>query len=170
MLLLIAAFIIAAALWLAAREIAVEIRAAREDAARGRTLAILQAFAPGIGAAQDDPRALLVWQPLARAARQVFPAECAALDKAAGGTFPFTPDQIQAAHARWTAEWLAWERRHDADYKQKAAEIEEQLIASGGSVATRGRLDAVEREKLDLYQRHYQEYVQVAKALQGLTG
>ena len=130
MLLLIAAFIIAAALWLAAREIAGEIRAAREDAGRGRTLAILQAFAPGIGAAHNDPRALLVWQPLARAARQAFPAECAALDKAAGGTFPFTADQIQAAHSRWTTEWLAWERRHDADYKQKAAEIEEQILAA----------------------------------------
>jgi hypothetical protein len=170
MLVLIAAVIVAGAVWIAAQQIVSELRAARDDVARGRTLAILQAFAPGIGAAQADPRALLVWQPLARAARQAFPAECAALDKAAGGTFPFTPDQIQAAHARWTAEWLAWERRHDADYKQKAAELEQEVNASGGSAAARARLDAVEREKLDLYQRRYQEYVQVAKALQGLTG
>jgi hypothetical protein len=169
-MLVVALIIVAAAVWIAAQQIVSELRATRDDIARGRTLAILQAFAPGIGAAQADPRALLVWQPLARAARQVFPAECAALDKAAGGTFPFTPDQIQSAHARWTAEWLAWERRHDADFKQKAAELEREVTASGGSAAARARLDAVEREKLDLYQRHYQEYVQVAKALQGLTG
>jgi hypothetical protein len=170
LILLIAAFIVAGAIWLAGRDIAAEIRAAREEAARGRLLALLQAFAPGIGAAQSDPRALLVWQPLARAARQAFPAESVALDKAAGCTFPFTQDQIQAAHARWTAEWLAWERRHDAEYKHKAAELEQQVNASGGSAAARARLDAVESEKLDLYQRRYQEYVQVAKALQGLIG
>jgi hypothetical protein len=33
----------------------------------------------------------------------------------------------------------------------------------------RARVDAVEREKLDAYQRRYQEYVQVARALQALT-
>ena len=32
----------------------------------------------------------------------------------------------------------------------------------------RARLDAVEREKLDLYQRRYTDYVRVAKALQAL--
>jgi hypothetical protein len=164
-----ASLIVAGALWMAAREIAVEIRAAREEAARGRMLAILQTLAPGVGAAHADPRALLVWQPLARVARQAFPTETAALDRAAGGTFPFTPDQIQAAHARWTTEWLAWERLHDAEFKQKAAEVEQEITASGGSAAARARLDTVEREKLDLYQRHYQEYVQVAKALQALT-
>jgi len=168
-LIISAALIVAGACWMAARAIAAEIRAARDDAARGRLLAILQTLTPGIAAAQADPRALLVWQPLARVVRQGFPTEAAALDRAAGATFPFTPDQIQAAHARWTAEWLAWERLHDAEFKQKAAELEQEVTASGGSAAARARLDAVEREKLDLYQRHYQEYVQVAKALQALT-
>jgi hypothetical protein len=32
----------------------------------------------------------------------------------------------------------------------------------------RARLDAVESEKLDLYQRRYADYVRVAKALQAL--
>ena len=77
---------------------------------------------------------------------------------------------VQAAHARWTAEWLAWERTHDAEYKLKAAEIEEELLASGGSTVVRGRLDGVEREKLDRYQRRYEEYVRVGKALQALLG
>jgi hypothetical protein len=34
----------------------------------------------------------------------------------------------------------------------------------------RARLDAVEREKLETYQRRYEEYVRVAKALQALSG
>ena len=148
--------------------IAREMAAAREAASLGRTLQLLGVFAPGLGAADADPRALLVWQPIARTARQLFPAEFAALDHAAGGTFPFTAERIQAAHSRWTAGWLAWERAHDAEYKLKAAEIEQDLLASGGAAVVRGRLEAVEREKLDLYQRRYEEYVRVAKALQGL--
>jgi hypothetical protein len=166
--LVIAALIVAAAIGGAAFVIATELRAARTDATRARALTILQAFAPGIEAARADPRALLVWQPLARAVRQMFPSECAALDAAAGGSFPFTREQVQAAHSRWTSDWLAWERTHDADYKDRAAVAEHELAASNGSPAARARVDAIEREKLDLYQRHYQDYVQVAKALQAL--
>jgi hypothetical protein len=163
----LAAFIVAAAIVAAAYLVAAELRAAREQASRGRALTILQAFAPGIEAAGADPRALLVWQPLARAVRKLFPDECAALDAAAGGSFPFSRDQVQAAHARWTTEWLAWERAHDAEYKDRAAVAEHELAASG-TPAARARVDAIEREKLDLYQRRYQEYVQTARALQAL--
>jgi hypothetical protein len=169
MLLLISTLIIAGMLWWATHTIVGEVRTMRADAARPAALTILQAFAPAVAAAQADPRALLVWEPLARTARQLFPGEFAALDKASGGTFPFTPDQIQAGHARWTTEWLAWERTHDAECKQKAALLERELAESGGSLAVRARLETVEREKLDLYQRRYQEYVQVAKALQALA-
>jgi hypothetical protein len=102
-------------------------------------------------------------------ARQLFPSESAALDRAAGGTFPFTSEHAQAAHAQWTADWLAWERTHDAAYKLKAAAAEQELVASGGAAAHRAKLDAIESEKLDLYQRRYSEYVRVAKALQALT-
>jgi len=126
-------------------------------------------FAPAVAAAYNDPRAYLVWQPIARTARQLFPAESAALDRAAGGAFPFTPDAIQAAHAQWTTDWLAWERAHDAEYKLKAAQAQAEFAASGGSDAARARADAIEREKLDLYQRRYAEYVRVAKALQALS-
>ena len=115
------------------------------------------------------PRALLEWQPLARAARELFPEEFAALDRAAGAAFPFSAEAIQAAHARWTAEWLGWERSHDAEYKVKAAAVERELAASGGSPIVRARLEAVEREKLERYQRRYEEYVRTAKALQALT-
>jgi hypothetical protein len=166
---LIAALIVAAAVMWAAVHVAGAVRAARSDPGRGRTLDLIAMFAPAVSAAASDPRALLVWQPLARTARKLFPEEFATLDAAAGGPFPFTKDQIEAAHARWTADWLAWELAHDATYKLKVAEVEHELAASGGSPLFRARLDAVEREKLDQYQRRYAEYVRVAKAIQGLA-
>lgn len=164
-LVLIVAGVCAAVIMTIARVVPV-IQGAREQAARGRALHLLTVFAPGVAAAQQDPKALLVWQPLAATARRLFAEEFATLDRAAGATFPFTKDVIQNAHARWSAEWLAWERTHDADYKLKAATVEHELA---GSPLLRGRLDAVEREELDLYQRRYEEYVRVAKALQALN-
>ncbi|MBI3491041.1 MAG: hypothetical protein HY047_04510 [Acidobacteria bacterium] len=150
------------------QQIVAELRAAREDASHGRMVALLQLFAPAQIAAHADPRALLVWQPIAIAARRLLRAEFEAIDRAAGATFPFSAGQIEAAHAQWTADWLAWERTHDADYKLKAALAEQEIAASGGTALSRSRLEAVEREKLDLYQRRYQEYVRIAKALQAL--
>lgn len=166
MLLVFSALIVAGAVEWARLRIVRELKASREEAARGRELQILAAFAPALGAAGTDPRALLVWQPLARTARQLFPDEFAALDRASGATFPFSGESIQAAHARWTADWLAWERTHDAEFKLKAAVIEQELVESGSSPIVRARLDEVEREKLDRYQRRYEEYVRVARALQ----
>jgi hypothetical protein len=166
--LVLAALIVAAAIAVASLRIAAEIRAGREAAARGRALTILQAFAPGLEAARADPRALLVWYPLAAAVRRLFPSECAILDGAAGHVFPFPFEQVQDAHARWTTDWLAWERAHDAEYKDRAAVAERALRESNGAPEARARLDAIEREKLDRYQRRYQEYVQTAKALQAL--
>jgi len=170
---LAAALAIAAVIYWAARHIAGEVKAARDEAARTRALALLQMFAPGVAAGAQDPRALLVWQPLATTARRLFPSELAEIDRAAGGTFPFTREQLQAAHAEWTAEWLAWERSHDAEYKLKAAALEHEFGSSGAtsggvSPVMRARLEAIEREKLDRYQHRYQEYVRVAKALQAL--
>jgi hypothetical protein len=169
-MLLAGAVLVAAALWWATQQMVAELRAARDDASRGRTLALLELFAPALLDAQHDPRALLAWQPCAKVARQLFPGECAALDRAAGAPFPFTPEDLQAAHARWTADWLAWERAHDAEYKLKASVAEQELASDGASPVLRGKLDAVEREKLDLYQRRYSEYVRIAKALQALAG
>jgi hypothetical protein len=169
MLLVVAALIVAAAVAWGCRHIASEIRKAEEAADRARTLQVLRTFAPAAGEADSDPRAVLTWEPLARVARQIFPHEYAQLDRASGGSFPFSLDRIQAAHAQWTADWLAWEQTHDAEYKLKAAAAEEALAGAEGSRALRARVDAIEREKLDLYQRRYAEYVRVAKALQALS-
>ncbi len=133
-----------------------------------RVLQLLALMAPGIAAAATDPRALLAWQPLAVTARRLFPREFSSLDGATGGTFPFTANQIQDAHSRWTAEWLAWERTHEATYKVMAAAADEEWQASERAPSMRSKVDAVEREKLDLYQQRYADYVRVAKALQAL--
>jgi len=166
MLLVLSAIVVAGAVAWACRQIARELAAAREQAARGRALQILSTFVPAIGAVHADPRGLLLWRPLARAARQLYPEEFAALDRAAGASFPFSDEIVQEAHARWTTEWLTWEGAHDAEFKLKAATLEHELAASGGSPIVRARLDAVEREKLDRYQRRYEEYVRISKALQ----
>ena len=168
MVLLFAAVIIAAAIVWGCVRIASELKATREDAARARTMNVMSAFLPAAGAVGTDSRALLVWQPLARTARVLFPEAFAEIDRAAGAAFPFSADQIQAAHAQWTADWLAWEASHDAEYKLKAAIAEEDAVQSGGSAAARARLNAVEREKLGLYQRRYAEYIRIGKALQAL--
>jgi hypothetical protein len=162
----ISAFVIAAAIAWAGWHIARELAASRQP--RPALDQLLAAFAPGVAAVTDDPRALLAWQPLAATARRLFPEEFAALDEASGSTFPFSTEQIQAAHARWTADWLAWERGHDTDYKLKITTLEHDLGEAFTSPYGRTRVDALEREKLDRYQRRYEEYTRVAKALQGL--
>ena len=168
MILLAALFVAAAIVWAGLQVAAVQ--ASRPDPLRGRALELMAMFAPAAAAAAGDPRAILVWQPLARMARQLLPEEFALIDQAAGGAFPFSHDRLQSAHAQWTADWLAWERTHDAEYKLKAAVVEQDIAVAGSSAVLRARLDAVESEKLDLYQRRYQEYVRVAKALQALCG
>jgi hypothetical protein len=162
----LAAIVVATALIVSLGQIVTEMRAAREEARRSRTMSIVQLLGPALAAVQDDPKALLVWQPLAATVRKLFPEECASLDAAAGSSFPFNADVTAAAHARWTADWLAWETTHDATYKMKAAAAAQDAESPAG----RARIDAIEREKLELYQRRYEEYIRVAKALQKLTG
>jgi hypothetical protein len=166
----VSAAIIAAAVFVSASIVAGAIREAarRDGSSRAELLGVTALFAPGIAAAAEDPRTLLAWQPLAETARKLFPEAFEQLDRASGGRFPFTPEHLQAAHARWSADWLAWERAHDAEFKLKAAAAEAEMAASGGSTLARARADAVEREKLELYQRRYSEYVRVSKALQAL--
>ena len=167
-LLLAAALIAAAAALAGAWFVARAIEEARPPAP-DRRLAILEMFAPALEAIDRDPRALVTWAPLARAARRLFAEDFASIEAAAGTAFPFGPARIEQAHARWTADWLAWELAHDGEYKLKAAALEAELAASGGAALVRARLEAVEREKLEKYQRRYEEYVRVAKALQALT-
>ena len=112
--------------------VGVQIRRAVDLARRESTLrALVATFGPAVADAHADPLRLLVWYPVARTSRLLFPDAFQALDRAAGGTFPFTKDQVQAAHARWTAEWLAWERSHDAEYSVKTAQVEDEIARAG---------------------------------------
>lgn len=137
------------------------------EAAKNRQLAIVSAFAPAVAAAAHDPGVIATWQPLVQTARALFAEEFAAIERATGATFPFSSEMIRQAHARWTTEWLVWERSHDVEFKRRAAEAHPDPGAPM-TAATRAALDAIENEKLELYQRRYAEYVQVAKALQSI--
>jgi hypothetical protein len=163
------AIIVAVAIIVTAGQIVTELKSGGEERRRDRQLSIAALFAPALGQVQDDPKALLTWQPLATTLRKQFPAEFSALDAAAGSTFPFGKDVITAAHAKWTTQWLAWERTHDTTYKMKAAEVQHELQGGADTTAARARLDAIEHEKLDAYQRRYEDYIRVAKALQALS-
>jgi hypothetical protein len=128
---------------------------------------LLAMFGPAGVAVQQDPKQLLVWYPLAQSSRKLFPEPFADLDRAFGGRFPFTKEQLQSAHARCSSDWLAWERAHDRESSLKAAQVEDE-VARGGGQATpllRTRLAALEQEKLERYQQRYEEYIKTAKAL-----
>lgn len=140
-----------------------EIRRSREDATAA---ALLAAFATAAADARSDPQRLLAWQPAVAVARRLFGGAMNRLDLAAGGPFPFGDSAAKDAHARWTASWLAWERAHDEEYKLKAAAAEASLAR--GEADARGRLAAIEREKLERYQQRYEEYVRTGKALAAL--
>jgi len=132
---------------------------------------LLKLFGQASAAVQQDPRQLLVWQPLAQTARQIFPETFASLDAASGGSFPFTTDQLQAAHARCSSDWLVWERAHDAEYALKTAAVQDEIARAGGQASPllKTRLAALEQEKLERYQQRYEEYVKTAKALAALA-
>ena len=145
------------------------LRARRRDA---QILELLATFGPVAERARSDPHVLLAWYPTAEAARRTFPEAFATIDRNGTDRFPFGALQLETAHARWTTDWLEWERDHDAEYRQKSEAIEAEIEGSAGtaSQAARARLDSVERDKLERYQRRYAEYVQTSRALADLTG
>ena len=162
---LVGAGVIAWAVVGASRKTAV----APDSSARNHQLMLMTVFAPAIAAAAQDPSVIATWQPLVRTARALFPEECATIERASGAAFPFSSELTREAHARWTTEWLVWERSHDAEFKRRAAAAYPDPSAPM-TAATRAALDAIENEKLELYQRRYAEYVKVAKALQTIVG
>jgi glycine/D-amino acid oxidase-like deaminating enzyme len=136
----------------------------RHDAAIEQMLAT---FGPAAATVQQDPRQLLVWYPLAQTSRKLFPEAFKALDQASGGAFPFTKQQLQAAHARCSSDWLSWERAHDAEFAVKTAEVQDEIDRVPGQATPllRTRLAAIEQQKLERYQQRYEEYIKTAKAL-----
>jgi type II secretory pathway pseudopilin PulG len=156
--------LVGAALAYALWRIGDEMRQQRREAALQHLLAT---FAAAAAAAQQDPKQMVVWHPLAQASRKLFTDAFKELDAAAGGTFPFSREQVKAAHARCTADWLAWERAHDAEYSLKSAQVQDEIDRAQGpaSPLLRTRLAAIEQQKLERYQQRYEEYIKTAKAL-----
>ena len=160
MITLLAAAALAYVLW----RISDELQRQRREATLRH---LLTTFAPAAAAAQQDPKHLLVWYPLAQSSRKLFPDAFKDLDAAAGGVFPFTKEQMKAAHSKWTADWLAWERAHDAEYSLKSAQVQDEIdrVPGQASPLLRTRLAAIEQQKLERYQQRYEEYIKTAKAL-----
>jgi len=160
MITLLAAAAVAFVLW----RIGDELQRQRREATLRH---LLTTFAPAATAAQQDPKQLIHWYPLAQSSRKLFPEAFKELDAAAGAAFPFTKEQLKAAHSRWTADWLAWERAHDAEYSLKTAQVQDEIdrVQGQASPLLRTRLAAVEQQKLERYQQRYEEYIKTAKAL-----
>lgn len=120
-------------------------------------------------AARAEPRGLLAWRAAAEAARRMFPDAVREIERRTGEAFPFPHAVVDDAHARWTAEWLAWERSHDTEYRRRASALEAELQdAAGATPAGRARLAALDDERLQAYQRRYEEYVRVGAGLTAL--
>lgn len=148
------------------------VERARRDGRRQHRERLIAALLTSIApvAARADPRELCGWRPVAVTARALFPDIVAAIESRTGERFPFPRETVEEAHARWTAEWLAWERRHDADFRQRASALEAELDAAGeaGSPAGRARMAALDDEKLQAYQHRYEEYVRIGNGLAAL--
>ena len=148
------------------------IREMRQSRREQILLQLLAAFGPAIAVGRKDPEMFVAWSRLAEAARMLFPESFAKLDDSVAGRFPFSQEAIEAAHARWTADWLAWERQHDIEYKSKEATIEVALESASEveQASLRVQLVAVTEEKLQSYQARYEEYVRIGKAITSLEG
>jgi hypothetical protein len=120
--------------------------------------------------ARAEPRELLAWQAAADVVRRLFPDAIADIESKGGESFPIPRKVVEAAHTKWTAEWLAWERQHDADFRKRTSVLQAELEATGHEHTPDGhaRIAALEGEKLQSYQRRYEEYVQIGKGLTGL--
>ena len=164
MITMLAAAALAYVLW----RIGDELRRTRQQATLQQLLAT---FAPAAATAQQDPKQIVIWYPLAQASRRLFPEAFRELDAAAGAAFPFTKEHVKVAHSRWTADWLAWERAHDAEYSVKSAQVQDDIDRAQGQASPllRTRLAAVEQQKLERYQQRYEEYIRTAKALAALS-
>ena len=142
----------------------VELRRWRHDRL---IVCLVELFAPATARGRHEPRELVAWSETAATVRRLFPDVCAELDRGMKGRFPFSDELIETAHARWTTEWLSWERQHDIEYKNRAAGLEATLegAAPDAQRVVRGRLASLEDEKLQTYQQRYESYVRVGKAL-----
>ena len=132
------------------------------------TAQLITAIPPNL--ATSDPRVILGWAHSFKIIRHLFPKEIQRVEDISGQSFPVSNAIVEQVHARWTAEWLAWELKHDADYREKAALLQSDVTVTDQETASklRARSSRLEDEKLQSYQQRYEEYVSVGKALTDL--
>ena len=148
-------------------------RARREHRRQhGERLIALLLASVGPAVARADGRELLGWRRVAAALRGLLPEAVREIERRSGESFPFPRKVVEDAHARWTAEWLAWERAHDIRFRQRTSALEAELRESGesGTASGQARLAALDDEKLQAYQRRYEEHVRVGRELEALAG
>ena len=128
---------------------------------------LLATFGPPIAKVQVEPREVVAWASVAATARAIFPDIFKELDAAHGARFPFPATVIEDAHARWTTQWLVWEREHDLECKRQASRVDAELASASAEDAPglHSQLAAIEQEKLQRYQERYEEYVRVGRAM-----
>ena len=147
---------------------------ARRDRRRQHREQLIALLLVGVGpaVARADGRELLGWGRVAATLRGLLPDAVRAIERRTGEPFPFPREVVEDAHARWTADWLAWERAHDIRFRQRTSALETELQKSGesGTASGQARLAALDDEKLQDYQRRYEEYVRVGKELATLAG
>ena len=121
--------------------------------------------------ARSDPQELIAWSGAIGMARAMYPEIVENLDAASGGQFPFTSELIEKAHSKWTTEWLSWERKHDTEFKERTREVLAHSGSFGDSMSQgdRAKLDSIEDDKLQSYQRKYEEYIRIGNALSALS-
>ena len=143
-------------------------RAQRREHGERIVALLLTTMAPAV--ARAEPRELLAWRSAAEGIRELFPEEVATIEARMGDRFPFPRAVVEDVHARWTADWLAWERQHDTECRERVAALTAELNAAAreSAPAVRAKLDALEDEKLQRYQRRYEEYVRVGNGLVAL--
>ena len=137
---------------------------------REQVMAVLLASL-GPAVARADGRELLGWRRVAGTLRELLPEAVRTIEQRTGQPFPFPRELVEDVHARWTADWLAWERAHDIRFRQRTSALEAELRECGeaDTAAGRARLATLDDEKLQDYQRRYEEYVRVGKELAALA-
>lgn len=146
------------------------IKSIRKHQRQEILMQLFRMFSVPITQAQADPKVLARWSELSVQMRGLFPDIFRKVEASSGVPFPFSFELIESAHAKWTSDWLAWERKHDLEYKERIRAVESELNKVSESIsdetsALRSRLNAIELEKLGRYQERYEEYVRVGKTI-----
>ena len=153
--------------------VAIAAERARRDRRRQHREQVVAVLLASVGpaVARADGRELLGWRRVAGTLRELLPEAVRTIEKRTGQPFPFPREVVEDAHARWTADWLAWERAHDIRFRQRTSALEAELRKGGeaDTAAGRARLGTLDDEKLQDYQRRYEEYVRVGKELAALA-